>query len=89
MLETYLVYALVGAVVLFALWLLVRHIVHWTKILRFRSLLPYSDIQGDVENMSQFFGKHDVNRFMYTYFTEDGNLQRALERKKTEGVKKP
>lgn len=87
MLETYLIYAVVAVVVLFILWVVCRHVWRWMKIIRYRRLLPYSDIEEEVKNMRDFFNRSYVNGYILEYFKEDDNLKRALANRRAEGKK--
>lgn len=89
MLETYLTFAVVAVVVLIILWVVLHYVRRWMKISRYRRLLPYSDIEKDVENMSHYFNRSFVNGYILDYFKEDDNLKRARENCRAEGKRKP
>lgn len=84
MLVSYIIYAVIAVVVLFILWLVLRHVSRWIKIARYRRLLPYSDIEDEVKNMSEFFNRNYVNGYIFEYFKEDDNLKRTLENRRAE-----
>lgn len=84
MLVSYIIYAVIAVVVLFILWLVLRHVSRWIKIARYRRLLPYSDIEDEVKNMSEFFNRNYVNGYILEYFNEDDNLKRTLENRRAE-----